>query len=185
MYGFRSLSQRLLEAHPRDVNARGGDHGTPLQAAVYKGHLDFVVLLLERGADMESRNRKDQTALYVASSRGYTAVVRSLIDRGADLNVQCGDEDRELSLDTHPRHVRRGKRRLGRPRWRWQRRGFFRNQSRRCCSCEVEVEVEVKLEDLAPRSCLPLLLVIRELAFVIYIYIKRVEREAQRERDQV
>jgi hypothetical protein len=171
MYGFCSLSQRLLEAHPCDVNARGGDHGTPLQAAIYKGHLDFVVLLLEHGADMESRNRKDKTALYVASSHGYTAVVRSLIDRGADLNVQCGDKDRELSLDTHPQCVRRGKRRLRRPWWRWQRRGFFRNQSRQCCSCEVEVEVEVKLEDLAPRSCLPLLLMIRELAFVIYIYI--------------
>ena len=35
-----------------------------------------------------------------------------------------------LSLDTHPWRVRRGKRRLGPRRWRWQRRGFFRNQPR-------------------------------------------------------
>jgi len=96
MCGFRGLAQRLLDAHPCDVNARGGVHGTPLHAAVHKEDLDLVVLLLERGADMESRDLQDQTPLYVASSRGYAEVVRSLINRGADLNVECGDEDNRL-----------------------------------------------------------------------------------------
>jgi ankyrin repeat protein len=92
IWGFHSLAQRLLDAHPRDVNAGGGDHETLLHAAVHKEYLDLVVLLLERGADMESRDRHDQTALYVASSRGYAEVVRSLIDHGANLNVECGDQ---------------------------------------------------------------------------------------------
>jgi len=106
MFGFRGLAQRLLDAHPRDVNARGGDHGTPLHAAVHKEDLDLVALLLERGADMESRDLQDQTALYVASSRGYVEVVRSLIDRGADLNVECGDkENGERKAKWTPLHV--------------------------------------------------------------------------------
>jgi ankyrin repeat protein len=105
MCGFRSLAQRLLEAHPRDVNARGGDHGTPLHAAVHQEDLDLVVLLLERGADMESRDRHDQTALYVASSCGYAEVVRSLIDRGADLNVECGNRGGWFKAKWTPLHV--------------------------------------------------------------------------------
>jgi len=105
MCGFRGLARRLLDAHPRDVNARGGRHGTPLHAAIHKKHLDLVVLLLERGAETEPRDRRDQTALYVASSRGYTEVVRSLIDRGADLNVECGDSDEWHSVKWTPLHV--------------------------------------------------------------------------------
>jgi ankyrin repeat protein len=87
--GFRDLAERLLEAYPEDVNARGGHHVTPLLASLNKGHTDIALLLLERGADVEPRDREDQTALYVASSRGYAEVVQSLIDRGADLNVEC------------------------------------------------------------------------------------------------
>jgi ankyrin repeat protein len=90
--GLHNLSGRLLDAHPEHVNARCGYHVTPLLASLNRGHPDIALLLLERGADMESRDREDQTALYVASSRGYAEVVRSLIDRGADLNVECGDK---------------------------------------------------------------------------------------------
>jgi hypothetical protein len=44
MCGFRSLAQRLLDAHPCDVNARGGVHVTPLHAAVHKKDLDLGLL---------------------------------------------------------------------------------------------------------------------------------------------
>jgi ankyrin repeat protein len=89
--GFYDLSERLLDAHPGDVNARGGYYETPLQGALYKGYLDIVLLLLERGADPESRDHNSQTALYMASSHGYSEVVRALIDHGADLNAECDD----------------------------------------------------------------------------------------------
>jgi len=91
--GFHYLSERLLDAHPGDVNARGGYYETPLQGALHNGYLSIVLLLLERGADPEARDHKFQTALYVASSRGYSRVARSLIDRGADLNMECNDWD--------------------------------------------------------------------------------------------
>ncbi len=87
--GFHDLSERLLDSHPQDVNAWGMNHHTPLHTAAYKGRLDLVVLLLERGADVESRDHQGQTAIYVASSRGHIEVVRSLIERGADVNAEC------------------------------------------------------------------------------------------------
>ena len=61
--GLRDLAERLLDAHPQDVIARGGVHKTPLHAAVDRGHLDIVLLLLDRGASIESRGSKLQTPL--------------------------------------------------------------------------------------------------------------------------
>jgi len=89
--GLRDLAERLLDAHPQDVHARGGYHETPLHAAIDRGHLDVVLLLLDRGASVESRGSQQQTPLYMASSRGHVEVVRSLLDRGADPNAQCDD----------------------------------------------------------------------------------------------
>ena len=91
--GLRDLAERLLDAHPQDIHARGGYHETLLHAAVDRGHLDVVLLLLDRGAGVESRGSQHQTPLYTASSRGHVEVVQSLLDRGADPNAQCDDYD--------------------------------------------------------------------------------------------
>ena len=89
--GFRGLVERLLTAHPQDLNAEGGDWGAPLNAALGKGHKDIALFLLDHGADGENRGKVDQTGLYIASSHGYDDVVRSLIDLGADLNTISKD----------------------------------------------------------------------------------------------
>ena len=91
--GLRGLVERLLATHPQDLNAEGSVWGSPLKAAITKGHSDIALFLLDRGADMENRGKEDQTALYIASSCGYTDIVRSLIHRGADLNPICEDHD--------------------------------------------------------------------------------------------
>ena len=103
--GFHGLSERLLDAHPGDVNARGGYYETPLQGALYKGHLSIVLLLLERGADPGSHDHNGHTALYMASSHGYSEVVDSLIDCGADLNTQCEDNNNSLDVRWTPLQV--------------------------------------------------------------------------------
>jgi len=90
--GFRDLAERLLDAHPQDLHAQGGYYyETPLHAAINKGYLSVVLLLLERGADVESQDRHGRTALYTASSLGYAEVVQSLIAWNADLNVTYHD----------------------------------------------------------------------------------------------
>jgi ankyrin repeat protein len=87
----RSLIDRgaNLNGRCKDYNMDfGGVWWTPLQAAIYNDHPDIVLLLLEGGADPETRGRKKQTALFIASSCGHADVVRSLIDHGADLNAK-------------------------------------------------------------------------------------------------
>ena len=56
----------------------------------------LALLLLERGAVVESRGRHLQTALYVASSRGYAEVVSLLTDSSANPNPQCDDKDGDV-----------------------------------------------------------------------------------------
>jgi len=97
--------ERLLTAHPEDLNAGGGDWGTPLNAALGKGHLDIALFLLDRGADGKNGGKMDKTGLYIASFRGYADVVRSLIDRGADLNAICHDYDGGDDVKWTPLHV--------------------------------------------------------------------------------
>ena len=84
--GFCHIAKHLVDKHPWDVNAQGGEHVTPLHAALDKGHVDIALLLLERGADVGSRGIQGVTPLSLASRYGYVGVVQTLIDRGADLN---------------------------------------------------------------------------------------------------
>jgi ankyrin repeat protein len=93
--GIRDLVERLLDAHPQDLNTQGGYFKTPLLAALAKGYPSVALFLLERGADVQPRGGMGQTALYMASSLGYTELVRSLLDRGADLNAVCDDLDED------------------------------------------------------------------------------------------
>jgi len=100
--GFPDLAERLLDAHPEDLNACGGYHKAPLTAALHKGHPNIALFLLGRGADAGARCCQGQTALYMASSRGCLDVVRSLIDRRANPNVQCNEDDVSGSVKWTP-----------------------------------------------------------------------------------
>ena len=89
--GFGDLVERLLTAHPQDLDAKCGVYGAPLNAALDNGHLDIAQFLLDHGAVGDIMGSWKQSGLYIASSRGYANIVRSLIDRGADLNAECDD----------------------------------------------------------------------------------------------
>jgi ankyrin repeat protein len=103
--GFCDLAERLLNAYPQDLNARGGYHETPLHAALDKGHLDIVLFLLNCGADVESRDRLRHTAFYKASSRGYAKVLRSLIDHGADPDAEFDEKDHQRDVKWTALHL--------------------------------------------------------------------------------
>jgi ankyrin repeat protein len=79
----------LLEAGANpNVEDRYGS--TPLSETAYFGYINFIMLLLENGADVNHQDRKrGSTALKNAASRGHFDVVRLLLDHGADVNMQC------------------------------------------------------------------------------------------------
>ncbi|KAI7759595.1 hypothetical protein LZL87_013996 [Fusarium oxysporum] len=70
---------------------------TDLTLASYYGHRVLVKLLLEKGADVESKDDKyGRTPLSWASRNGHVAVVKLLLEKGAD--VESKDEDRGTPL---------------------------------------------------------------------------------------
>ena len=81
--GFSRLANYLIYTHAEDVNAKCGRHGTPLHAASYGGHLDFVRLLLDHGADVNAKSERKGTPLCSAYDGGQVGVMRLLLGRGA------------------------------------------------------------------------------------------------------
>jgi len=86
--GFSGVANYLICTHAEDVNALGGDRGTPLRAASSGGHLDVVHLLLQHNANVnDARGPMNWTALHGASCYGHPKVVKLLLEHGAEVNA--------------------------------------------------------------------------------------------------
>jgi ankyrin repeat protein len=82
--GFSELAEHLIVAHAEDVNVKCGFYGSPLHAALYKGHLDAARVLLEYGADKNLENPDGKTPLVTAYDRGNLEGMRLLLRYGAN-----------------------------------------------------------------------------------------------------
>ena len=89
--GDTSRLRELLATDRSLVNARDKDGSTPLHCAVWKGHQQVVVLLIEAGADVNAHNDNDHwgtTPLHAAAHANQAAIAQLLIDHGADVNAK-------------------------------------------------------------------------------------------------
>ena len=72
-----------------DPNARDSELGaTPLSWATLFNHFDVAEFLIQKGADVNARNRDEGTALHGAAFLGHADIAELLIQRGADLNAR-------------------------------------------------------------------------------------------------
>jgi ankyrin repeat protein len=85
--GFRNLVEHLITKHPDDIDARGGNHGSAVNAALVKRNMDIVLLLLEHGAHMNIKDARGDTPLFVASRNGRRDNVVLLLEHHADVNL--------------------------------------------------------------------------------------------------
>ncbi|MHA6476125.1 ankyrin repeat domain-containing protein [Stutzerimonas sp. KH-1] len=76
------LDQLLGQGMPPNLRNHAGD--SLLMLASYHGHLAATRVLLEHGADVESRCEDGKTALMMAAMFNRTAIVTHLLALGAD-----------------------------------------------------------------------------------------------------
>jgi len=86
--GDLEKARQLLSAYPilaaDDLNSTSG---SPLQAALEKGHFDVAQLLLSNKASIEVKDCFDRTPLSDAAARGDFESVQWLLSKGANPNV--------------------------------------------------------------------------------------------------
>jgi len=68
----------------RDSLNRNIEGRTPLMHASFKGDLDRVITLLDKGSDVNARDAGGDTALMFASMAGHFLIVKMLLAHGAD-----------------------------------------------------------------------------------------------------
>jgi ankyrin repeat protein len=75
----------LLDNCPNiNINAKGGNFGSALQAAAHSGQTESVRLLIQKGADVNAQGGKYRNALNAAIIRGFWDIVRVLLENGAE-----------------------------------------------------------------------------------------------------
>ncbi|XP_023236163.1 serine/threonine-protein phosphatase 6 regulatory ankyrin repeat subunit B-like [Centruroides sculpturatus] len=60
------------------------NYRTPLQIAASNGHAECVKLLIDRGADLNAKDRFDATAVHLAADCGHHNCLKLLLDAGAE-----------------------------------------------------------------------------------------------------
>ena len=86
MKGHADVVKCLLK-NGADVNAVGGDGGTPLLFASHNGDVAVVKALVGGGANVNTANADNLTAVLMASAGGHKAVVKYLIEQArADIS---------------------------------------------------------------------------------------------------
>jgi ankyrin repeat protein len=81
------------------------DDTDAIVTAAYHGEYDNVIVLINRGADVNAKDEYGNTGIICASEQGYDAIVELLINAGGDLNATNNDGDSALDLARHAKHT--------------------------------------------------------------------------------
>ena len=93
-----------------DLEAKDpGAGASPLHYAVMKGEMPLVGMLVQRGADVNSRTKSGTTPLHTAVLYGRFEVAEYLLDKGSDVNAKSASGATPLSLADTARFQRIGK----------------------------------------------------------------------------
>ncbi|KAK7883598.1 hypothetical protein LTR67_011097 [Exophiala xenobiotica] len=95
---FAALATGGDEAvHKTNIESTSNDGRTPLSWMAERGHEAVVRLLLEKGAELDSKDTSGWTPLLRAAENGEEPVVRLLLEKGAKLDSKDNDGRTPLS----------------------------------------------------------------------------------------
>lgn len=84
--------ERALDSGMNIEAVQPGRGHTALHMASYNGHTDTVLLLIKRGAVVDSRDYEGKTPLIHACTGPYAETVNALLKAGADVNAKDSTE---------------------------------------------------------------------------------------------
>ena len=95
--------KRRLGRQDRRINDRQPSTGsTPLSDAAFRGNLEIVKLLIERGAKVNRTNRDGNTPLIASAFMCRTAVVRVLLEKGASASHKNNRDETVVDIVSRP-----------------------------------------------------------------------------------
>jgi ankyrin repeat protein len=102
----RQIATMLLD-HGANVNVKNrqkliGPENRPLHAAAYLGRHDVAEVLLERGAEVDARDRAGFAPLHLAAANGHVAIVKLLLTSGAEPNPRTTADVQTAPAGTTP-----------------------------------------------------------------------------------
>ena len=93
-FGRVETTMALLK-NRHDLDSKDTYGRTPLLLAAEEGHEAVVKLLLEKGAELETKDKNyGQTPLLLAAEKGHEAVVKLLLEKGAEIETKDKDYGR-------------------------------------------------------------------------------------------
>ncbi|EGO63973.1 ankyrin repeat domain-containing protein [Acetonema longum] len=95
--GHQDVMNLFLAAGFSVDDRRTGDEYTPLMVAAQYGNGTIAEILLQRGADVNARDKDGQTALMKAAAQGHDQMAERLLAAGADWRIK--DKNGETALD--------------------------------------------------------------------------------------
>jgi ankyrin repeat protein len=79
-----AVVQALLAVGSIEVNARDrSNRSTPLHLAALMGHVEVVQALIQKGANINAKNKNDRTPLHLAAFKGHVDIVNVLLAVGS------------------------------------------------------------------------------------------------------
>ena len=95
-FGLTDTVRYLLGLPEVDLNHQQSKNFTALHLAVQKKHADVVQVLIDAGADIETKDAEGHSPLHLASDLGELTTVTMLVEAGAD--VRATDANRLTCL---------------------------------------------------------------------------------------
>jgi ankyrin repeat protein len=123
VHGYLDLARLLIDhgADVIDLDSSGVRYGylvamttaprctedgwTALHLASSEGHLDIAKLLIDRGANVDSRNDEQETPLALASSFGHLDIARFLIESGAAVSAPDKEGNTPFHMAANKGHL--------------------------------------------------------------------------------